>query len=941
MKIKKLDIYGYGKWVDQHFELEDQLQLFYGQNEAGKSTLQSFIRSILFGFPDKRYRVNQINRYEPKMADVYGGRILLTETKLGTVWVERTLDGLKVTDQEGTDLAEDSLDIVLGGLDENLFDAFYAFSLQNLQELANVDSDKLSDYFLSIGTLGSDKFLSVAKEFEKESDALFKPKGQKPALNQALKDYESLAKALDTLKGKMDQYDQLVQQSKECQLKIDETNEAITQVEQSLSQIDKLMGRYDIYVKDQQAANRLDQLVYTEMDPQLPEQLAHSLKIQSEGQALITQMEERIRNINHEMTALTRLNWAKNHQEERRQWARETAHIKEVQGRLEHVQERIQEQTNQLARLAQEGQFYPEKLLQVQNYSAEIENGIELKAQLDQARGQQETLQAQRKVFIDQRRELQTYSGTVRHQYAQLENQRLNEKAQLSETTSWKHYGLSMTLFVFSAILFVFNRFRFDSQVVKWPAIVLMGLAVASGIYIFIRHQQAKNNYQNSPIIEKMQELRQKDQQYQERSNALGGDINDREAALREGQAQIQALESRLQNWLVQLGFYPTAEVDLVLKSNPAKEYRQVLMMRDQYEQELSDLQVEILDWRHHIQELLQRFPFEEQPTRPLIQHVEEVEASLARQMERGKAMEERRQNAEEVIELQSKKIKEEQQQIEAIYQATNAFDEVDFQQKLRVNQEVDQLKAKRQLYADQMVGYEEELEAITSKQRLIESYNQEQNQLNQLKAQLQPYLYQRADLAVSMNQLEQDGSYQTLIQELADKKSEIIQLYQQWAKKRIAMDLIYRTLRQGFDNPLPEMNQLANEIFSLLTYNRYTQINLNKKGIKVRQFSDILFEPHELSQGTLEQLYVALRLAFIATASRMVKMPIMIDDAFVNFDEVRKTSMYKVLQKVSQNHQVLFFTFDQQAQEMLANDHQIDLNQYVETVEASKSKKE
>lgn len=253
----------------------------------------------------------------------------------------------------------------------------------------------------------------------------------------------------------------------------------------------------------------------------------------------------------------------------------------------------------------------------------------------------------------------------------------------------------------------------------------------------------------------------------------------------------------------------------------------------------------------------------------------------------------------------------------------------------------IDQLKAKRQLYADQMVGYEEELEAITSKQRLIESYNQEQNQLNQLKAQLQPYLYQRADLAVSMNQLEQDGSYQTLIQELADKKSEIIQLYQQWAKKRIAMDLIYRTLRQGFDNPLPEMNQLANEIFSLLTYNRYTQINLNKKGIKVRQFSDILFEPHELSQGTLEQLYVALRLAFIATASRMVKMPIMIDDAFVNFDEVRKTSMYKVLQKVSQKHQVLFFTFDQQAQEMLANDHQIDLNQYVEAVEVSKSKKE
>ena len=66
MKIKTLEIYGYGKWVNQKFELGDQLQLFYGKNEAGKSTLQSFIRSMLFGFPSRRRRVNQQNRYEPK-----------------------------------------------------------------------------------------------------------------------------------------------------------------------------------------------------------------------------------------------------------------------------------------------------------------------------------------------------------------------------------------------------------------------------------------------------------------------------------------------------------------------------------------------------------------------------------------------------------------------------------------------------------------------------------------------------------------------------------------------------------------------------------------------------------------------------------------------------------------------------------------------------------
>ena len=54
MRIKTLDIYGYGRWINQKFDINDDIQLFYGRNESGKSTLQSFIRSILFGFPSRR-----------------------------------------------------------------------------------------------------------------------------------------------------------------------------------------------------------------------------------------------------------------------------------------------------------------------------------------------------------------------------------------------------------------------------------------------------------------------------------------------------------------------------------------------------------------------------------------------------------------------------------------------------------------------------------------------------------------------------------------------------------------------------------------------------------------------------------------------------------------------------------------------------------------------
>lgn len=50
MKIKRLTIYGFGKFHDVSLDLDQHFQLIYGPNEAGKSTLVEFITSLLFGF---------------------------------------------------------------------------------------------------------------------------------------------------------------------------------------------------------------------------------------------------------------------------------------------------------------------------------------------------------------------------------------------------------------------------------------------------------------------------------------------------------------------------------------------------------------------------------------------------------------------------------------------------------------------------------------------------------------------------------------------------------------------------------------------------------------------------------------------------------------------------------------------------------------------------
>ena len=48
MRISKVRIESYGALRDRSFTLEPGLNVFYGPNEAGKSTLRSFITMTVF-----------------------------------------------------------------------------------------------------------------------------------------------------------------------------------------------------------------------------------------------------------------------------------------------------------------------------------------------------------------------------------------------------------------------------------------------------------------------------------------------------------------------------------------------------------------------------------------------------------------------------------------------------------------------------------------------------------------------------------------------------------------------------------------------------------------------------------------------------------------------------------------------------------------------------
>jgi uncharacterized protein YhaN len=55
MKLTELKIEGFGVWrgLEIH-DLAPGLNVFYGPNEAGKTTLMQFARAVLYGFSPKR-----------------------------------------------------------------------------------------------------------------------------------------------------------------------------------------------------------------------------------------------------------------------------------------------------------------------------------------------------------------------------------------------------------------------------------------------------------------------------------------------------------------------------------------------------------------------------------------------------------------------------------------------------------------------------------------------------------------------------------------------------------------------------------------------------------------------------------------------------------------------------------------------------------------------
>ena len=207
VRIDVLKVEGFGHFSHFELALKPGLNLLYGPNEAGKSTLLAFIRSMLFGF-EKRSRPEQ--RYEPEEG-TYGGELCLS-TGLGPLVVRRRVDRrgkgvLTVGSAEGEELQPARLEEALASVSRELFCEVFAFSLDELSTFEKLaEEGGVSRALFAAGLQGARRLPELEKALEKRAGELFAPRGQKPVLNQVLKELEEVKGKLRALEDRPAKY---------------------------------------------------------------------------------------------------------------------------------------------------------------------------------------------------------------------------------------------------------------------------------------------------------------------------------------------------------------------------------------------------------------------------------------------------------------------------------------------------------------------------------------------------------------------------------------------------------------------------------------------------------------------------------------------------------------------------------------------------------------
>ena len=1022
MRITSLYIDGFGRFVDRSFgPLERPVTVFYGPNEAGKSTLLEFIRRVLFGFPDGRSRGNP---YPPLAGGRHGGRVTIATDAGEIITIDRTSgrgDGpVSITTDVGETLPNGELPTLLGNHSRSVFQNIFAFTLEELNDesLLNDDSVNLQIYSAGIGAM---KLPAALATLERQKREIFVPRGSGQSVPKIASEIERTNSELQRIAGYATEYRRQSERLAEIDRGLGDVGQCrlrLTSEKERHENLDRVWGHWNDLVNAEQ---RLAELSAVEAFPENGVIRLETLEAQAEAaRQELSAADERVKliraNVDREIEHLTILEHSSEARALERGRSAFDQSVKDLPERRAELASKRSELESSLANLgpdwdterlnefdlslvvreevAGHGDRLQDSRAAVdRSQNALAQEGATLAEALEAAQHAQSEQDTATHPELDQnalreRRRRVRQSRATLDELGRVEDRNRDLQAQVgggpepgSATPPAGRSRLLLgglgllgvallvaglwlvaaTTFGAAVLLVLIGAVLATMAVVGFVMGRSPGGGTASQAAARIRGQISEANEQLAGIQSRLRadadalglealnydalleaeegldsaearlrEWRQLEATLGQATERAERQAQRRDEAQQSGQDAQTALESEEQGWqawLQQRGLRSTFSPDAIqelrtLVDLARTHHRDVVEMQNR----IAAIQTDIEEFIDIARPLAEAHGFEaEWSDYPRVAGVADDIIDLHREVSeaaRTRAVDEKElEEAQQDLAARRKNQQEVADEIGALLKSGEAEDAEDFRGRDRVYRERAVLNATISNSLEQMQrisGPGEALEALrtalaqTDLQTIRDSVRQYDAQLAEIDAQRSELDTERGSIRTTLEGLAGEEDSSRLRLERHRLAEELQGHARDWAVRTIAECLIRQAQGKFEKERQPDVIRHAERFFLDVTDGAYQAVYspLGSSEINVRDSAGNIRVPQLLSRGTREQLFLALRFGLILElGQRAERLPVIVDEALVNFDPIRGTRAAGSFIDLSETNQVLVFT--------------------------------
>ena len=257
-------------------------------------------------------------------------------------------------------------------------------------------------------------------------------------------------------------------------------------------------------------------------------------------------------------------------------------------------------------------------------------------------------------------------------------------------------------------------------------------------------------------------------------------------------------------------------------------------------------------------------------------------------------------------IKIENKRINEEinllEKQIEILKEEKNKIEVEVENEQLKIDNKIEMEVEKIKNEFKEKIDINKYLEKL-EENNLDNQVYKLQEEINKYRLEVQSIKIQEEDKTKKLEDISSlKEEYELLKEELKELevKNEAINLAKEFFNKA------YIKMK---NNITPKFTENLSNNIANISNNKYTKVGLNEeKGLIVENEYGEYISAERLSVGTIEQLYLSLRLSMIDELSNE-RMPILLDESFAYFDDTRLENILKFLSKKMNKHQIIIFT--------------------------------